>query len=123
MQVIHAADAPRFQLPGVEFTGLAAPSRGSRQLCTWRLAVDPGVRNDEPHTIDRDEVFMVLAGSVQITPDGEKLGPGDALVVQAGEPIQLSNLGETTAELYVAITAGFTGTMANGTQIQPPWAQ
>ena len=123
MQVIHAADAPRFQLPGVEFTGLAAPSRGSRQLCTWRLAVDPGVRNDEPHTIDRDEVFMVLAGTVQITPDGEKLGPGDALVVQAGEPIQLSNLGETTAELYVAITAGFTGTMANGTQIQPPWAQ
>ena len=123
MQVIHAADAPRFQLHGVEFTGLAAPSRGSRQLCTWRLAVDPGVRNDEPHTIDRDEVFMVLAGSVQITPDGEKLGPGDALVVQAGEPIQLSNLGETTAELYVAITAGFTGTMADGTQIQPPWAQ
>ncbi|TCN38403.1 cupin domain [Kribbella orskensis] len=123
MQVIHAVDAPRFQLPGVEFTGLAAPSRGSRQLCTWRLAVDPGVRNDEPHTIDRDEVFMVLAGSVQITPDGEKLGPGDALVVQAGEPIQLSNLGETTAELYIAITAGFTGTMANGTQIQPPWAQ
>jgi hypothetical protein len=45
------------------------------------------------------------------------------LVVQAGEPIQLSNLGETTAELYVAITAGFTGTMADGTQIQPPWAQ
>jgi mannose-6-phosphate isomerase-like protein (cupin superfamily) len=123
MQVIHAADAPRFQLPGVEFTGLAAPSRGTEQLCTWRLAVDPGVRGDESHTIDRDEVFMVLAGTVQVTPDGEKLGPGDALVVRAGEPIQLSNLGETTAELYVAITAGFTGTMADGTQIQPPWAQ
>jgi mannose-6-phosphate isomerase-like protein (cupin superfamily) len=123
MQVIHAADAPRFQLHGVEFTGLAAPSRGSEQLCTWRLAVDPGVRGDESHTLDRDEVFMVLAGTVQLTPDGEKLGPGDAVVVPAGEPIQLSNLGETTAELYVAITAGFTGTMANGTQIQPPWAQ
>jgi len=123
MQVIHAADAPRFQLPGVEFTGLAAPSRGSQELCTWRLAIDPGVQNDEPHTLDRDEVFMVLAGTVQITPDGERLGPGGALVVPAGEPIQLSNLGGTTAELYVAITAGFTGTMADGTQIQPPWAQ
>jgi mannose-6-phosphate isomerase-like protein (cupin superfamily) len=123
MTIIRADEAPRFQLPGVEFTGLAAPSRGSAGLCTWRLAVDPGLRGDEPHTIDRDEVFMVLSGTVQVTPDGDKLGPGDAVVVPAGEPIQLSNLGDTVAELYVAITAGFTGTMANGTQVQPPWAQ
>ena len=85
--------------------------------------VDPGHGGGEPHTLDRDEVFMVLTGTVQITPDGDKLGPGDALVVPAGEPISLTNLGEGTAELYVAITAGFTGTMADGTQIQPPWAQ
>jgi mannose-6-phosphate isomerase-like protein (cupin superfamily) len=123
MRIIRAAEAPRFQLPGVEFTGLASPSRGSAGLCTWRLAVDAGHRGDEPHTIDRDEVFMVLAGSVQVTPDGDKLGPGDAVVVLAGEPIQLSNLGETTAELHVAITAGFTAILADGTQLQPPWAQ
>ncbi|HEY0621212.1 MAG TPA: cupin domain-containing protein [Kribbella sp.] len=123
MRIIRAAEAPRFQLPGVEFTGLASPSRGSAGLCTWRLAVDAGHRGDEPHTVDRDEVFMVLAGSVQVTPDGDKLGPGDAVVVLAGEPIQLSNLGETTAELHVAITAGFTGILADGTRLQPPWAQ
>jgi mannose-6-phosphate isomerase-like protein (cupin superfamily) len=123
MTVIRAAEAPRFQLPGVEFTGLAAPSRGSAGLCTWRLTVDAGLVGKESHTIDRDEVFMVLSGIVQITPDGEKLGPGDAMVVPAGEPIQLSNLGDTPAELYVAITAGFTGTLPDGTTITPPWAQ
>ncbi|TCC62259.1 cupin domain-containing protein [Kribbella pittospori] len=123
MQIIRAAEAPRFRLPGVEFTGLAAPSRGSAGLCTWKLTVDPGVRGDAPHTIDRDEVFMVLSGTVQVTPDGEKLGAGDAVVVPAGEQISLTNLGEDTAELHVAITAGFTGTMADGTTIQPPWAQ
>jgi mannose-6-phosphate isomerase-like protein (cupin superfamily) len=123
MTVIRAAEAPRFQLPGVEFTGLAAPSRGSAGLCTWRLTVDAGLGGKEPHTIDRDEVFMVLSGTVQVTPDGEKLGPGDAIVVPAGEPIQLSNLGDNPAELYVAITAGFTGTMHDGTAITPPWAQ
>lgn len=123
MTVIRAAEAPRFQLPGVEFTGLAAPSRGSAGLCTWRLTVDAGLIGKESHTIDRDEVFMVLSGTVQVTPDGEKLGPGDAIVVPAGEPIQLSNLGDTPAELYVAITAGFTGTLADGTAITPPWAQ
>jgi mannose-6-phosphate isomerase-like protein (cupin superfamily) len=58
-----------------------------------------------------------------VTADGDKLGPGDAVVVRAGEPVQLANLGETKAELYVAITAGFTGTMADGTTVQPPWAQ
>jgi mannose-6-phosphate isomerase-like protein (cupin superfamily) len=123
MTVIRAAEAPRFQLPGVEFTGLAAPSRGSAGLCTWRLIVDAGLAGKESHTIDRDEVFMVLSGTVQVTPDGEKLGPGDAIVVPAGEPIQLSNLGDTPAELYVAITAGFTGTLPDGTTITPPWAQ
>ena len=123
MQVIRAAEAPRFQLHGVEFTGLAAPSRGSAGLCTWRLAVEPGHGGDAPHTLDRDEVFMVLSGTVQVTPDGDKLSPGDAVVVPAGEPISLTNLGDGQAELYVAITAGFTGTMADGTTIQPPWAQ
>ena len=123
MRVIHAVDAPKFELPGVEFTGLAAPSRGSAGLCTWKLTVAPGHGGDASHTLDRDEVFMVLSGTVQITPDGEKLGPGDAVVVPAGEPISLANLGEGTAELYVAITAGFTGYLADGTAVQPPWAQ
>lgn len=123
MHVVRAAEAPRFQLPGVEFAGLAAPSRGSAGLCTWRLTVDVGHVGDAPHTIDRDEVFMVLTGTVQLGPDGDKLGPGDAAVVPAGELISLSNLGEVKAELIVAVTAGFTGYMADGTAVQPPWAQ
>jgi mannose-6-phosphate isomerase-like protein (cupin superfamily) len=123
MQVIRANEAPTFQLPGVTFTVLASPSHGSPGLCTWKLTVDPGAGGDQPHTLDRDEVFMVLSGTVQVTPDGEKLEPGDAVVVTAGEPIQLTNLGDGVAELHVAITAGFTGTMADGTTVQPPWAQ
>src|SRR3954469_24904704 len=107
MPITRAADAPRFELPGAQFTVLAAPSRGSKGLCTWRLRLAVGQRNDDPHTLDRDEVFMVLSGTVQVTPDGEKLEPGDAAVVPAGDPIQVRNLGGTEAELYVAITAGF----------------
>ena len=123
MQVIRAAEAPRFQLPGLEFTVLAAPSRGSGQVCTWKLTVDPDVRGDIPHTLDSDEVFMVLSGTVQITPDGAAVGAGDAVVVRAGEPISITNLGGTPAEIHVVITAGFTATMPDGTTMQPPWAQ
>ena len=69
MHVIPAAEAPRFQLPGVEFTVFASPSLGSAGLCAWRLTVDVGHGGDAPHTLDRDEIFTVLSGSVQLGPD------------------------------------------------------
>ena len=123
MTVIRAAEAPRFELPGVEFTALAAPSRGSANLCTWKLTVAPGRDPDEPHTVSADEIFMVISGTVRATPGGESLGAGDAVIIKAGDPIQLVNTGPDPAELYVAIRSGFTGTMADGTKITPPWAQ
>jgi mannose-6-phosphate isomerase-like protein (cupin superfamily) len=123
MQVTRGGDAPRFTLPGVEFTALAAPSRGSDDLCTWWITVGPGLRSPEPHTLDADEVFMVVAGAVQLLPEGETLGPGDAAAVPAGAPIQLCNPSVSPAEVYVAIRAGFSAKAANGTLIgTPPWA-
>ncbi|MFL6142609.1 MAG: cupin domain-containing protein [Labedaea sp.] len=122
MTVIRYADAPRFELPGVEFVGLAAPSRGSADICTWRLVVAPNRAEPEPHTLDQDEIFMVVSGAVRVTPDGPELGQGDTAVVPARSPIQLVNTGTGPAELIVAIRAGFVGTMPDGSTISPPWA-
>ncbi|NEA31251.1 hypothetical protein [Streptomyces sp. SID13031] len=77
----------------------------------------------DPHTLDRDEVFMVLAGTIQITPNGEKFGPGDAAVVLAGGQAAVFSLGETSAELQVAVTAVLPSPGADGSKLQPPWAQ
>jgi mannose-6-phosphate isomerase-like protein (cupin superfamily) len=121
--VLSAAQAPRFEIPGVTFVGLASPSRGTEQLCTWKIVVAPGHESDAPHTLDRDEVFMVLSGTVCLSEGGEHLGPGDATVVPAGEKIQLSNPGAEPAEVIVAIPAGFSAKMADGTSFgTPPWA-
>jgi mannose-6-phosphate isomerase-like protein (cupin superfamily) len=118
-----AAEAPRFQLPGLEFTGLASPSRGSSGLCTWRLVVAPGFTSPQPHLLDRDEIFMVTSGAVRVAPDAEVLSAGDVAVVPAGTPIQLSNAGEGEADVVVAIAAGFTATGGDGEVIgTPPWA-
>ena len=123
MSIIRQAEAPRFELPGIEFTGMAAPSRGSAGLCTWRLAVAAGLVSPEPHTIDQDEVFMVMAGALRITADGETVHAGDTVVVPAGTAIQLANPGGTPAEVIVAIRAGFTAKGADGASIgTPPWA-
>lgn len=124
MYVITATDAPRFELPGIEFTGLASPSRGSSEVCTWRIKVDAGLRSPGSHTIDRDEIFMVLSGAIQLTPDATVLRAGDAAVVPAGRPIQLINPEAGPAEVYVVTQVGFTATMEDGTTIDtPPWAK
>jgi quercetin dioxygenase-like cupin family protein len=119
--ILRAAQAPRFEIPGVTFIGLASPSRGTDQLCTWKIIVAPGHKPDGPHTLDRDEVFMVVSGSITLS--GDMLGPGDAVVVPAGADIEVANPGDTPAEVVVAIPAGFTATMADGTPVgTPPWA-
>src|SRR2546430_14271181 len=91
MNVIRAAEAHRFEVPGTEFTALAAPSRGSREVCTWRLSVAPHHVADQPHTLDRDEIFMVTAGTIRLAEGGEVLGPGDASVGPAGRPSRAGN--------------------------------
>ena len=133
MHTIRAADAPSFELPGVGFAGLAAPSRGSAGLCTWLLTVEPGHDPGEPHTIDQDEVFMVVSGTIRFQPaldssgdsDGasRELGPGDAAVIPAGEPIHIVNPGTEPAKVYVAIRSGFVAKAADGSLVgTPPWA-
>ena len=121
--IIRAAEAPRFELPGLVFTGQASPSRGSAGLTTWRLAVEPSFRSREAHTLDRDEVFMVTSGSIRLADGGETIAAGDAAVVPAGAPIKLSNAGDTPAEVVVAIASGFTAGTLTGEPIgTPPWA-
>ena len=122
MAVVRAAQSPTFELPGVRFSAYAAPSRGCQELCTWQITVEPG-HEAPPHTIDRDETFLVLSGRLRFTPDGAELGPGDVAIVPAGEPIALTNPGPDEATAYVAIAAGFTATTAEGDRLQPPWAQ
>ncbi len=115
-------DAPRFELPGLDFTGLASPSRGSSGLCTWRLDIEPGFASPDAHTLDRDEVFMVLSGSIALSAGGARRSRRCA-VVAAGTPIQVSNVGDGAAEVIVAITAGFNATMQDGAEVgTPPWA-
>jgi quercetin dioxygenase-like cupin family protein len=122
MPVVRATESPTFDLPGVRFSAYAAPSRGSHELCTWLITVEAG-HEAAPHTLDRDEAFLVLSGRLSFTPDGAELGTGDVAIVPAGDQIALANPGPDEAVAYIAIAAGFTATTAEGDRLQPPWAQ
>ena len=121
MSIVRAARAPRFELNGARFTVFAGPSNGSQQICAWRLTLPAGLES-VAHSLDRDEVFTVLAGRARITPDGDVLEAGDSTVVPAGRPIAVANPGDQPAELYVSIQAGFTAQGPDG-PITPPWAR
>jgi mannose-6-phosphate isomerase-like protein (cupin superfamily) len=122
MSIVRAAEAPRFELGGTNFTVYAGPSNGSAEICTWRLGVPAG-HQSIAHTIDRDEVFVVLAGRIHLAPGGEVLGPGDGAVVPAGEKIEIGNPGTEPAEVYVALKAGVTAYLMDGSVFgTPPWA-
>ena len=126
MTYVSMADAPVYSLPGLEFRGLTSPSRGAREICTWHLYVAPELASDEAHSLDREEVFVVLEGRLSVSINGEctTLAPGDAIAVPAGAQLRLANLDSVTAHALVCIATGFQGTMADGQVIgTPPWAQ
>ena len=121
---LPSTSAPTFALPGIQFVGFASPSRNSHQLCTWQITVDAGLVSPTAHTLDRDEVFMVTEGVLVLQEGAPPAGPGDTVVVPAGQPIRLSNPGATPATALVAISAGFSASAEDGTPIPtPPWAQ
>jgi quercetin dioxygenase-like cupin family protein len=124
MPVIPAATAPTFTMPGLAVTGLAAPSRGATETSIWRLTLAPGAPGSE-HTIDREEVFVVLAGRAVATIDGDQhhLRPGDALVVPPHRPFSLANPHGEPFEAVAALPVGGRARMPGGQPFVPPWAE
>lgn len=122
MTVATRADAATFARDGFTFRPLAVPSRGSRELAVWTLEAAPGAHG-APHTLDREEIFVVESGRIAATVDGEAvaLGAGDALVVPAGALFELR--AEEPARLTVCTSAGVQARLASGgAAFPPPWA-
>lgn len=123
MPLATLADAPTFARGGFTFRSLAVPSRGSSELAVWALEVAPGARS-EPHSLDREEVFVVRAGALEATVGGEShaLAAGDALIVPPHTTLALANESGAAASATVCITAGFSA-LLDGQSFTPPWAR
>lgn len=118
------ADAPRFARDGFTFRPLAVPSRGSTELAVWALDLEPGAAS-EAHSMDREEVFVVISGEVAATVAGREAtaGPGDAIIVPPHAGLRIRNASaENPARLTVATSAGMRA-VVDGVPFTPPWAQ
>lgn len=123
MPIIRAADAPVFTMGHAEFTGHAAPSRGSREICTWRTTLRPGATPAE-HSFSNEEVIVAIAGQAVASLDGEThdIAAGDTVVVPAGVMFSLANPHDEPFEAIVALPVGAVAYM-NGQELIPPAAR
>jgi quercetin dioxygenase-like cupin family protein len=123
MTLATLAEAPAIENGGFVFRPLAVPSRGSAELAIWSVDVAPGARS-EPHTVSREEVFLLRSGriSVEVGDEVHEPSPGDAVIVPPDTHLRLNNIGTEPALLTVCTSKGMLGTL-NGKTIAPPWAQ
>ena len=123
MTVITAPHQPTHDLGGTRFTSLATPSRGSAETCVWTVEIDPGTPAT-PHSLTREEVFVVLDGVATTSVDGVRgvARAGDAIVVPAGVPFELANDGPDGLRLLCCLPVGGEAVTSEG-QFTPPWAQ
>lgn len=124
MPHIRSSDAPSFQIPDLLVTGLASPSRGSRENSVWRVRIPagaPGVL----HSMSREEIFVVISGQAVATlgDDVHKLEPGDALIVPGGQMFTLGNQGTADFIAVAVAPAGVEACMPGGEAFHPPWTE
>ena len=121
MPVITPEDAPTFDAGGATITGLASPSRGAADTAAWRVRFAAG-HASPPHSLDREEVFVVLSGALTARYAGhaETAPAGGALIVPAGAEFALV-AEEGPAEAVCTFPVGGTA-LLGGERITPPWA-
>jgi quercetin dioxygenase-like cupin family protein len=122
--VITAPPAPTHDLGGARFTSLATPSRGSTDTAVWRVEILPGTP-PTPHSLTREEVFVVLAGTAAVSIDGvdARAEAGDVIVVPAGVELALANGGDEALAMLCCLPVGGQARTADGHLFTPPWAE
>lgn len=123
MAIVPSTDTPTFEVGGARFTPRVAPSRGATETSVWEVVIAPGTPAT-PHSLTREEVFVVLAGaaSVRVGDADGTARPGDAIVVPAGVPLALANEGTEPLRLLCCLPVGGQARLADGTLFTPPWA-
>jgi quercetin dioxygenase-like cupin family protein len=123
MTVVRAADAVPYDTHGSRFLSYVSPSRGSSELCAWRLSVPADLRG-VVHRPTREEVLLVLDGDLLVTVDGvrDHLRAGDVLRVPAGSELSV-DAGPQGASAWVTTTTGLEAVLADGSRLSPPWAR
>ncbi len=123
--IVRVRDAAFIETPGGNFgAAIATPSRDATEVSVIRQRQMPGGVNPL-HSHDREEVMVVLAGSVTVAVAGQQqdVGAGDAVIVPAQTPHAVTNAGSEPADWLLVAPAGVRFFHANGDEATPPWSR
>jgi quercetin dioxygenase-like cupin family protein len=123
MPKIDNANPPRFDIPGVTFISIAAPSRGTQETSMWRASVAAG-SDGAAHQVTREEIILAVSGEGVIRIEGEahRLVPGDAFAVPAFVDFQVGSVGDTPFEAIFVLPSGGRAVVPGRPAFQPPWS-
>ena len=123
MPFIDNSNAPHFDIPGVSFTSLATPSRGTKETAVWRLHVAPH-NEGAVHHLTREEIIVAIsgAGAVQIGDERYPLKAGDAFAIPAFTDFHIDGEGDAPFEAISIMPAGSRAVVAGRPSFQPPWS-
>jgi mannose-6-phosphate isomerase-like protein (cupin superfamily) len=123
MPIVQHQDAPVFELPGVRFTGLTSPTRGSKENAVWTVVVQPGTPGT-PHRVTREETFVAVRGRAVLEVDGvaHDFSAGSAFAVPAGSRLSLTNPGPDPFHAVAVLPVGGQVTVGDAPPFTPPWA-
>jgi len=123
MPVIHASEAVVHEMHGASFISYAAPARGSRELCAWRVEI-PGRTEGVAHQVSREEVLYVLSGTLRavLGDQAAEATAGDVVLVPAGSEVRIDNPAAEPVTAWVTTGMGLTAVLPDGSRIAPPWA-
>ena len=124
MPFIAADTAPRFELHGAAFTGLASPSRGAAENAVWLVTLtDTG--QAVPHTLSREETLVCIEGRAvaRLGDDSHELTPGSAIVIPPGVEFSIRNPHPEPFRAVAVLPVGGQATIADQPAFTPPWAR
>jgi mannose-6-phosphate isomerase-like protein (cupin superfamily) len=110
-------------VPGVNFTSIASPSRGSGENAVWRAKVFAAAAG-LVHHMTREEIIIAVAGRgiVTIGETSHLLQPGDAFAVPAFTDFKLECSGSDSFEAMVVLPVGGRAVIGTQPSFQPPWS-
>jgi quercetin dioxygenase-like cupin family protein len=124
MPFISAQQSQIFNMiPGVTFTGLAAPSRGSQENSVWLVSIAPNT-SGMPHRLNREEILVGLEGVATATLNGVdyQLTVGAAIVVPPDTEFALANPNGATFRAVAVLPAAGQAYIAGEAPFTPLWA-
>jgi quercetin dioxygenase-like cupin family protein len=122
MPVIYAAAAKTYDMPGVKFTGLAAPQTGSKDNSAWTFSLTPeseGVL----HQVTREEIMIATKGTAyaEIGEERFSFSAGDAIIIPPQTDFRLSNRSTEPFEGVALIPVGAQAVIGGQPAFIPPW--